>query len=190
MRVHILMAGQSMTAKATGGPEGRESFGGRALARATTNQWRMLAPQIKPIPRTSEVPGRWHLVAGNTLKEFQAPFCDIKNQVNRLIEWATGWSRVPDVPAMMLGDAPVFQWGGGGGENAYIPSSEPPSPFGYGKLVSLRDWVQEKDDLELATVLRWRERRADFPKPAETGERGTHLYDTEDLDAFLLARLS
>src|SRR4051812_20505403 len=80
MRVHILMAGQSLTAKAAGGVENRENFGGRCLARATANQWKMLAPQIKPAPLKKNGPGRWHLVVGDTLLEFQAPFMDIKGQ--------------------------------------------------------------------------------------------------------------
>ena len=177
MRVHILLAGQSITARSSGGPEGRESFGGRALARATANQWRMLAPQIRPIPKTAPTPGRWHLVAGDTLKEFQAPFCDIKAQPGRLIEWATGGLPVPDVPAMM--------WGGGGGEILEKPSSGlPPS------LIALRDYAQLHPEVELATLVRWRERRSDFPAPAGTGERGAKLYTEEDLDSFLAARVA
>ncbi len=176
MRVHILMAGQSLTAKSTGGPEGRESFGARALGKATHNAWRMLAPQIRPIPKRDGTPGRWHLVAGDTLKEFQAPFCDIKKQVGRLIEWATGGAPMPDVPAMVLG--------GGGGASMHSPSSGSPTPG-----IRLREWVeQHHPELELATVLRWRERRSDFPEPVALGERGVKLYDQEDLDLFALSR--
>lgn len=177
MRVHIMMVGQSMTAKATGGPEGRESFGARALARATSNQWRMLAPQIKPIPAGHSAPGRWHLVVGNLLREYQAPFCDIKNQEARLIGWATGNGPVPDVPAMMLG-------GGGGSENAQVRRSKPPTPTG----ISIRDWLETHPEIELATMLRWRERRDDFPAPVGEGARGVKLYDPADLDLFVLSR--
>lgn len=178
MRLHILMAGQSATAKASGGAESRESFGARALARATANQWRMLAPQIKPAPLRKGAPGRWHLVVQDSLREFQAPFCDIKQEMPRLIEWATGGAPVPDVPAMMAG--------GGGGANAYTPSSELPTPVGIG----LREWVElYHPELELATVLRWRERRSDFPAPIGTGERGVKWYDQADLDLFALARV-
>lgn len=112
LRVHVLMAGQSITARSTGGPEGRESFGGRFLARATSKAWGMLAPQIKPAPVKRRAPGRWHLVVGDTLKDFQVPFVDLKNEaspdsVAELIEWATGGLPVPDVAAMMAGWEPV-----------------------------------------------------------------------------------
>lgn len=178
MRVHILMAGQSATAKASGGAESRESFGARALARATANQWRMLAPQIKPAPLKKNKPGRWHLVIQDSLKEFQAPLCDIKNKAERLIEWATGGAPVPDVPAMV--------WGGGGGAIARTPSSEAPTPQGIG----LREYVEQyHPEIELATMIRWRERRSDFPAPVATGERGRSLYDRTDLDLFVLARV-
>lgn len=179
MRVHVLMAGQSMTAKSTGGPEGRESFGARALGKATSNAWRMLAPQIRPIPKRDNTPGRWHLVAGDILKEFQAPFCDIKNRMGELIAWATGGAPVPDVPAMM--------WGGGGGENVQTRRSEPPTPCG----ISLREYQElHHPEIELATLIRWRERRSDFPEPVAKGERGVSLYTREDLDLFVLARIS
>lgn len=177
--VHILMAGQSATAKASGGTESRESFGGRALARATANQWRMLAPQIRPAPLKHGKPGRWHLVVGDSLKEFQAPFCDIKREPARLIEWATGGEPVPDVPDMV--------WGGGGGGILRMPSSGPPTPQGIG----LREWVElHHPELELTTVLRWRERRSDFPAPVGKGERGRSLYDRADLDLYALARVA
>lgn len=178
MRLHILMAGQSATAKASGGAESRESFGARALARATANQWRMLAPQIKPAPLKRSAPGRWHLVVGDTLKEFQAPFCNIKQEIPRLIEWATGGAPVPDVPAMMVG--------GGGSGNVRMTSSAPPTPHGIG----LREYVElYHPELELTTLIRWRERRSDFPEPVGSGERGVKLYARDDLDLFVLARV-
>jgi hypothetical protein len=177
MRVHILLAGQSVTAKVTGGPEGRESFGGRVMGKATANAWRMLT-NIRPIPKHAGMPGRWHLVVGDKLLEFQAPFCDIKEQTARLIEWATGGAPTPDVPAMMLG-------GGGGGENLQTRRSAPPTPRG----MSLRDYVADRADIELVTLLRWRERRDDFPEPIGEGERGTKLYEPEDLDTFVQARV-
>lgn len=178
LRVHILLAGQSVTARSTGGPEGRESFGGRVMGRATANAWRMLASQIRPIPKQRGGPGRWHLVVGDTLKEFQAPFCDIKNEVAALIGWATSGAPIPDVPAMVMG-------GGGGGGFARTPSSASPTPRGIG----LREYTElYHPELELTTLIRWRERRSDFPDPVGSGERGVKLYDRQDLDMFVLAR--
>jgi len=182
IRIHILMAGQSMTSKATGGVENRENFGGRALARASSNQWKMLAPQIRPAPLKRQDPGRWHLVVGETLKEFQVPFFDLKDDaaVAELIGWATGGKPVPDVVAMMAGLSSSTC------ESAQTASSEGMStPTG----VPLSEFVAARPGLTLAQVQKWRERFAeDFP--AAVGQRGrAQLYDEGELDQFVWARV-
>lgn len=175
MRVHILMAGQSLTAKSTGGPEGRESFGGRVFGKATTNAWRMLAPQIKR-PPSSPGNGRWHLVVGDLLKTFQAPFVDIKGEPARLIAWATGGAAVPDVPAMMLGI-----------ESATTQNEETPRP-GVVDGVSLRDYAASRG-LGLTQLRNWRNSSPEtFPPPVGEGPNRTALYDAADLDLFCLTR--
>jgi hypothetical protein len=180
LRIHILMAGQSLTSKATGGAENRENFGGRALARATANQWKMLAPQIKPAPLKRGAPGRWHLVVGDSLKEFQVPFLDIKKQPAEVIAWATGGAPVPDVPAMVAGMSSSTC------ETPTSPSSEPMStPTG----VSLSEFVAARPGLTLAQVQKWRERHAEaFPEAV--GAKGrAQLYDEAALDRFVWARV-
>jgi len=189
LRVHILLAGQSVTAKSVGGPEGRENFGGRAFGRATSKQWRMLADQIKSPPTKRQEPGRWHLVVGDSLVEFQVPFMDLKEKktrgaVARLIEWATGGKPVPDVVAMMAAWDPDDLGGGGtthGTNNAW---SEPVPPEG----VSLRQFADEVD-MEYSRWLKWRERRSDFPVEVAMGANRTKLYDPDHLRDFLRARL-
>jgi hypothetical protein len=182
MRVHLLMAGQSMTAKAVGGPENRENFAGRALARATSNQWKMLAPQIKPAPTARQAPGRWHLVVGDTLKEFQAPFVDLKGKRTadaeaRLIEWATGGLPSWDVPAAML-------------EGVGVPETEESPAQGWSPPtgISLRTYAEEAG-MELSTLTRWRERRSDFPMENGLGANRTKLYDRDHLRDYVRARL-
>lgn len=188
LRVHILMAGQSLTAKSVGGPEGRENFGGRALGRATAAQWRMLAPQIKPAPTKRQQPGRWHLVVGDSLVEFQVPFMDLKEKktpgaVARLIEWATSGKPVPDVVAMMA-DWDGAELGGGGGEDVENAWQEAPTPAG----ITLRQYADEAG-LELARLTRWRERRSDFPSWVGIGANGAHLYERDHLRDYVRARL-
>lgn len=171
MRVHILMAGQSLTAKSTGGPEGRESFGARALARATANAWRMLAPQIKPAPVKRERPGRWHLVIGDTLRHFQVPFVDLKNEqapdsVARLIQWATGGRPVPDVSAMILGAEPVV---------VAPPEAENPRPEG---ATTLREYATASG--RSLGALRMAVQRAGLEAVGQEGQ--ANLYRLEELD--------
>jgi hypothetical protein len=167
LRVHILMAGQSLTAKSVGGPEGRENFGGRAMGRATAAQWRMLAPQIKPAPTKRAAPGRWHLVVGDTLVEFQVPFMDLKEKktpgaVGRLIEWATGGRPIPDVVAMMAGFAPPV----------VVTQPEAQTPRSEG-VTTLREYAAAHA-LSLGTV-RMRVNRAGLERVGQEGATGLYL---------------
>ncbi|MFF3706764.1 hypothetical protein [Streptomyces phaeochromogenes] len=50
VRLHVLLVAQSATARAIGGPEMRENFSTRILVRYTLNAWRMLVPEVSPIP--------------------------------------------------------------------------------------------------------------------------------------------
>nr|WP_173309157.1 pRL2-11 [Streptomyces sp. 44414] len=52
VKMHVLMVAQSATANALGGPEMRENFATRILARYTRNAWNMLVPG-GPSPRPS-----------------------------------------------------------------------------------------------------------------------------------------
>jgi hypothetical protein len=186
MRVHVFLAGQSVTAKSTGGPEGRESFGGRMLGRATANAWKMLAPQIKPAPVKRQRPGRWHIVVGDTLREFQVPFVDLKNETAKdstakLIEWATGGKPVPDMHEIMAA------WPGvGSADQGTSEDALPTPPAG----ISLRQYADEVG-VELKMITRWRERRSDFPVEVGYGGKpaNTKLYDRDHLRAYVRERL-
>jgi hypothetical protein len=76
---------QSATARALGGPEIREQFATRILARYSMNAWRMLAPEIHPAPKSTKHPGRAQVVIGGTARETQVLFfTDAEAR-----EWAT-----------------------------------------------------------------------------------------------------
>jgi hypothetical protein len=176
LRVHVILVGQSVTAKVTGGPEGRESFGGRFLARATANAWRMLAPQIKPAPLKRGAPGRWHLVVGDTLKEFQVPFLDLKSSLAMadVAAWAQENGTVPDVTAMVAGFEPTTTTG-----SVENPSSEAV------EAVSLRDYCLARG-IDLGKIREAkRSRTTTWPQEVRTGPNRTALYTWEDLDAFV-----
>lgn len=180
MRVHILMAGQSLSAKSTGGPEARESFGGRALARATANQWRMLAPQIKPAPVKHGKPGRWHIVVGDTCREYQVPFIDLKDSeaVAELIAWATGGEPGWDVVAAMQGAATAPE----------LDVSDSPVVAAAPVGIDLRAYAADVK-MSYQSLIDWRNRRSDFPTEVATGANRTKLYDRTELDQFVAGRL-
>lgn len=101
--VNALAVGQLLTARATGGSEIRESFGTRMLGRYTVNAWKMLVPEIYPIPRASKTRGRIQVVTAGTARETQVAFLTNKQarewassgQVQVPVTWATtGGQRV------------------------------------------------------------------------------------------------
>ncbi|WP_149030697.1 helicase HerA domain-containing protein [Kitasatospora sp. MBT66] len=74
VKMHVLAVGQSMTAAALGGPEMRENFSTRILARYTRNAWNMLVPEVQPAPKATRHIGRAQVVLGGTAHETQVLF--------------------------------------------------------------------------------------------------------------------
>lgn len=74
VKMNVLMVAQSATAAALGGPEVRECFATRILARYTVNAWRMLVPEVTPIPRSTRHIGRAQVVLGGLATETQVMF--------------------------------------------------------------------------------------------------------------------
>lgn len=72
-KINVFAVAQMLTANTTGGPESRENFGIRALARYTRNNWQMLVPEAA-MPRPSRTLGRWQVVVGGTATEVQVCF--------------------------------------------------------------------------------------------------------------------
>ena len=72
-KVNVLAVAQMLTARAIGGPEARENFGIRCLARYTTNAWKMLVPEAA-MPRASRTLGRWQIVIGGQATECQVAY--------------------------------------------------------------------------------------------------------------------
>ncbi|MGW6360318.1 pRL2-11 [Streptomyces sp. NPDC055092] len=85
VRMHVLLVAQSATARALGGPEVREQFATRILARYSVNAWRMLAPEVHPAPKSTKHIGRAQVVIGGSARETQVLFfTDVEAR-----EWAT-----------------------------------------------------------------------------------------------------
>jgi len=73
VKKNVLAIAQMLTARAIGGPEARENFGVRCLARYTSNAWKMLVPEAA-MPRASRTLGRWQIVIGGTATEVQVAY--------------------------------------------------------------------------------------------------------------------
>jgi hypothetical protein len=72
-KFNVLAIAQMLTARAIGGPEARENFGVRCLARYTANNWKMLVPEAA-MPRASRTLGRWQVVIGGQATEVQVAY--------------------------------------------------------------------------------------------------------------------
>lgn len=116
-KVNVLAIAQMLTARAIGGPEARENFGIRCLARYTANNWKMLVPEAG-MPRSSRTLGRWQVVIGGQATEVQVAYLTTV-QARALANPAAGLDRPlsSDVPGdgdMMTlrdaADAGVLPW--------------------------------------------------------------------------------
>lgn len=71
---HVIAVAQMATARALGGPEARENFATRILARYSLNAWRMLVPEIWPAPKASRHSGRVQVAIAGEATETQIVF--------------------------------------------------------------------------------------------------------------------
>ncbi|MFD7704717.1 pRL2-11 [Streptomyces caelestis] len=94
LRMHVLLVAQSATARALGGPEVREQFATRILARYSVNAWRMLAPEVHPAPKSTKHHGRAQVVIGGSAREAQVLFFT----ETEAREWATTGKKAADGP--------------------------------------------------------------------------------------------
>lgn len=93
-KVNVLAIAQMLTARAIGGPEARENFGIRCLARYTANAWKMLVPEAA-MPRASRTLGRWQVVIGGVATEVQVAYLT-GAQARAIASRATDVTEVPD----------------------------------------------------------------------------------------------
>lgn len=70
-KMHVIAVAQLATARALGGPEARENFATRILARYTLNAWKMLVPEIWPAPKSSRHSGRVQVAIAGDATETQ-----------------------------------------------------------------------------------------------------------------------
>ncbi|MFF8747142.1 pRL2-11 [Streptomyces californicus] len=193
LRMHVLLVAQSATARALGGPEVREQFSTRILARYSVNAWRMLAPEIHPAPKSTKHHGRAQVVSGGSASETQILFFTEAEAR----AWATTGKTATDSPApapVQLHKPPADTLPGTG---ELPPASEPPAdelaadatatppatpaPADDDQAVGLRQAAEHH--LPGITLAALRFARANDPAfPTQAAKRGTELlYNARDL---------
>ncbi|MEU0705061.1 pRL2-11 [Streptomyces bacillaris] len=207
LRMHVLLVAQSATARALGGPEAREQFSTRILARYSVNAWRMLAPEVHPAPKSTKHQGRAQVVTGGSATETQVLFFT----EDEAHEWAsTGVAATePQHPGIAEhpgptvlhqpgppADSPADSWNS---DHAQPPAAVDPAPAVDGPAAapatSSADPAPDDDDQAVGlrqaaehhlpgiTLAALRFARANDPAfPTSAAKRGTELlYTVRDL---------
>ncbi|MGH7743544.1 MAG: helicase HerA domain-containing protein [Candidatus Dormibacteria bacterium] len=180
-KVNLFGVAQMLTATTTGGPEARENFGIRCLARYTANNWKMLVPQCA-MPRRSKVRGRWQICIGDDVYETQVAFpatpdgrLDV-DAVRAFTQWE-GEGEAALRPAPVVGPDPVLRAvtvGPPRRADSDDPRTQPPT-------VGLREAIRQGVLRGSVEAVRHR-RKTDQRFPMPVGTRGTEkLYNPQDL---------
>ena len=209
LRMHVLLVAQSATARALGGPEVREQFATRILARYSVNAWRMLAPEVHPAPKSTKHHGRAQVVIGGSARETQVLFFT----ETEAREWATTGKKAADgpnpaalpaqagpvqlqkpptpntqpaaVPADSLADARSTTPTTAAPDPVPAPAADPAAtslaaPLDDDQAVGLREAAEHHLPYTLAALRYARANDRTFPKPV--GKRGAELlYRAGDL---------
>lgn len=171
---HVLMnvigVAQMLTARTTGGPETRENFATRCLTRYTVNAWKMLAPEVWPMPKKSKTVGRWQIVKGGDAYETQVTYMTD----DEARTWALSGVACAE-PVLASHAVPTQR-----GQAETVPAVT---------LVGLRAAVDsgQLGEVTIDQVRKWRTRHENFPTPA--GKNGAEeLYDLDQLAEFARMR--
>lgn len=159
--VHFHFIGQSMSAKAAGGRDTRESFRTRLLARWDRKTWKMLADGLDYVACPSGQVGLWAHVHGSEVEIVRVPLVQDADAVQYVLD-----GRVPDRP-MFHGDAYVL-------DGECRPSIDRP--------LTLAEAVKHLPGRPSLDALRKRVQRAALA-PVQAREGTASLYLLEDLEA-------
>lgn len=217
LRMHVLLVAQSATARALGGPEVREQFSTRILARYSVNAWRMLAPEVHPAPKSTKHQGRAQVVSGGSATETQVLFFTEAEAH----EWAStgktttaepqhpGLPEHPGPPLLHkpapLADSPPPDAGSSdaalppiapepapAAEPVTVPATSPttPAPDDDDQAVGLREAYDKHLSETVASLDAVRRARHDDPEfPTPVGKRGAEfLYRVGDLKRWVRNR--
>lgn len=193
IKVHVVGVAQSGTARTMGGPEGRENFATRCLARYTVQAWRMLVPEVWPMPKKPKQPGRWQIVKNGEATETQAAYLTPK-EARELAQLGLPKEErrefeSPRVPVSQAShDRPDL--GQEPGTVPEEPTSGPPpraeesddEVIDERRLVTLREAINQGvvNGMTLDNLRKLRQRDEYFPQPV-TRSGNSDLYDAEQL---------
>lgn len=160
--VNVLAVAQMFTARTAGGPESRENYGTRILARYTANNWKMLVPEIWPMPKMRRHTGRVQVCMSGVAHETQVAFMT----PSEAREWASSgtiaeFPAAADLPQLATTPARRSDLG----ELPVSATATLPVASGY-KVVGLGEACRTGVlTIKIAAARSARARDPEFPKP-------------------------
>ena len=189
VQVHLLTAAQLFTAQSAGGPAARAQYGTIVMSRFNQRAWKMLLPEITPVPKAGRQPGRGWVALGGEADETQIVF--MTERETR--EWAASGKSSAVAVSRSPADREFL------GESTATVAARPALTLVTGEsadeapegLVSL--WQASIDKGDAWVPLRYdhlrkaAERGGEFPAPVEVVGR-KRLYTTESLQRWAANR--
>lgn len=188
VKMNVVAVAQRFDAAAIGGGSVRSNFGLRLMSRFDEQARKMLIPEIKPAPKSSNRVGRAVLCVAGEATDVQVLYMETHEAVdmcrNPMAPQAS--SRIiaprPKSPALAasLGDLPVLG-------QSQVPSAEPvPVPVAKPpeRLMKLSEAVAQGVVGMNIEALRKAAQRPGFPAPWDEGKAGAKLYDPRALAAW------
>jgi hypothetical protein len=161
--VNVIGIAQMGSVRSLGGPEARENFATRCMARYSVNSWKMLAPEVWPAPARTSIVGRWQVVKHGQATETQVAYATD----DQAREWVAAGSHA-SLSHLGRESAPA------------LPSGNEPD-VSQVEGVTLRAALDQAPDLAPSLIaLRKASHRDGFPAPV--GKAGAaQLYDLAEL---------
>lgn len=141
-----LIAVSQMLTTHTMGPEGntaRENFGTRILGRYSRNNWKMLVPEVSPMPSASQIRGRVQVVMAGKATETQIIYYTDEEARAAALSGTVSSCPVPPMSVDAVDAAPAPTSSESRpvptGQDTYPPAEEPEEPGGT------PEWILEID---------------------------------------------
>lgn len=99
VKCNVVAIGQRLSAKAMGDPDARDNFPIKLLSRYTGQTWKMLAPEVSPMPVSPRKPGRIYMVRGGEAIEIQVVY--FKDEIARNFVTLRDHEAVESTPTLL-----------------------------------------------------------------------------------------
>jgi hypothetical protein len=189
VKIHILTAAQLLTVQAAGGTAARGQYGTIVMSRFNQRAWKMLLPDITPVPKAGRIPGRGWVALGGEVDETQIVFMTERE--------CREWAESGESSAVAVSRPPAERVPQDGSTATVAPTRaltlvrDTPADEPAQGLVSLWQASMDKGDawvpLRYDHLRKAAERGGEFPAPTRLDGR-RRLYTIESLQRWTANR--